>query len=110
LIFLKDNAFIELYGFLPLDFKKFIGLKKEFTDEELCKLLPKIYYNYIDFYSQKSVNIFTLYRPYNYIINFKKKTLLYKRLYLILKEKFLIIEKYINKHLKKGFICVFNRL
>ena len=30
--------------------------------------------------------------------------LLYKRLYLISKDKFLVIKKYINEHLNKGFI------
>ena len=30
--------------------------------------------------------------------------LLYKRLYLISKDKLLVIKKYINKHLNKGFI------
>ena len=45
---LEDNAPIELYGLLPLDFKKFINLKKGLTDEELRKLLPKRYYNFID--------------------------------------------------------------
>ena len=29
---------------------------------------------------------------------------LYKRSYLMLKDKFLVIKKYINKHFKKGFI------
>ena len=29
----------------------------------------------------------------------------YKRLYLILKDKLLVVKKYINKHLNKGFIC-----
>ena len=42
---------------LFLDFKKFIRPKKEFIDKELRKLLPKIYYNFIDIFSQKSVNI-----------------------------------------------------
>ena len=28
----------------------------------------------------------------------------YKKLYLILKDKLLVIKKYINKHLNKGFI------
>jgi len=31
--------------------------------------------------------------------------LLYKRPYLILKDKLLVIKKYINKYLNKGFIC-----
>jgi len=30
---------------------------------------------------------------------------LYKRPYLILKDKLLVIKKYINKHLNKEFIC-----
>jgi hypothetical protein len=29
---------------------------------------------------------------------------LYKRLYLIFKDKLLVVKKYINKHLNKGFI------
>jgi len=29
----------------------------------------------------------------------------YKKLYLILKDELLVIKKYINKHLNKGFIC-----
>jgi len=29
----------------------------------------------------------------------------YKRPYLILKNELLVIKKYINKHLNKGFIC-----
>jgi len=29
----------------------------------------------------------------------------YKRPYLIFKDKLLVIKKYINKHLNKGFIC-----
>ena len=31
--------------------------------------------------------------------------LFYKRPYLISKDKLLVIKKYINKHLNKGFIC-----
>jgi hypothetical protein len=30
---------------------------------------------------------------------------LYKRFYLMSKDKLLIVKKYINKHLNKGFIC-----
>jgi hypothetical protein len=29
----------------------------------------------------------------------------YKRPYLISKDKLLVVKKYINKHLNKGFIC-----
>ena len=32
--------------------------------------------------------------------------LFYKRPYPISKDKFLVIKKYINKHLNKGFICL----
>ena len=31
--------------------------------------------------------------------------LFYKRLYLIFKDKLLVIKKYINKYFNKGFIC-----
>jgi len=31
--------------------------------------------------------------------------LFYKRLYLMLKDELLVIKKYINEHLNKGFIC-----
>jgi hypothetical protein len=48
--FLKDNSPIELYRLLPLDFKKFIKLKKGLTNKELRKLLPKRYYNFINIY------------------------------------------------------------
>jgi len=41
---------MELYRLLPLDFKKFIKLKKELTNKELRKLLPKKYYNFINIY------------------------------------------------------------
>ena len=44
----EDNAPTELYGLLPLDFKKFIRPKKELIDKELHKLLPKIYYDFTD--------------------------------------------------------------
>ena len=32
--------------------------------------------------------------------------LFYKRPYLISKDKLLVVKKYINKHLNKGFICL----
>jgi len=37
---------MELYGLSPLDFKKFMKLKKGLTNKELCKLLPKRYYDF----------------------------------------------------------------
>ena len=46
----EDNAPIELHRLLPLDFKKFMRPKKEFTDKELRKLLPKTYYDFIDIF------------------------------------------------------------
>ncbi len=39
---------MELYRLLPLDFKKFIKLKKGLTNGELHKLLPKRYYDFTD--------------------------------------------------------------
>jgi hypothetical protein len=45
---LEDNSSAELYGLSLLDFKKFIKLKKGFTNKELRKLLPKRYHNFIN--------------------------------------------------------------
>jgi hypothetical protein len=47
---LKDDSPVELYGFLLLDFKKFIKLKKRFINKELYKLLSKRYYDFINIY------------------------------------------------------------
>ena len=52
---------MELYGLLFLDFKKFIKLKKGFTNKKLRKLLPKKYYNFINIYLQKGTDILPLY-------------------------------------------------
>jgi len=88
-----------------LDFKKFIKLKKGLTNKKLRKLLPKRYYNFINMCLQKGVDILPLYWPNNYTINIKQgKMLPYKRPYLMLKDKLLVIKKYINEHLDKGFI------
>jgi hypothetical protein len=46
--FLENNSPMELYRLSLLDFKKFIKLKKGFINKELCKLLPKKYYNFIN--------------------------------------------------------------
>ena len=45
---LEDDSPKELYRLLPLDFKKFIKLKKGLTNKELRKLLPIRYYNFIN--------------------------------------------------------------
>jgi hypothetical protein len=47
---LKNNSLIKLYGLLPLDFKKFIKLKKGLINKEFRKLLPKRYYDFINIY------------------------------------------------------------
>jgi hypothetical protein len=58
---LEDNSPAKFYKLLPLDFKKFIKLKKGLTNKELRKLLPKRYYNFINIYLQKGVDILPLY-------------------------------------------------
>jgi len=55
--FLGDNAPVELYRLLLLDFKKFIRPKTELIKEELYKLLCKVYYNFINIFLKKGVNI-----------------------------------------------------
>ena len=54
---IEDNSSAKLYGLLPLDFKKFIKLKKGFNNKGLYKLLLKIYYNFINICLQKGVDI-----------------------------------------------------
>jgi hypothetical protein len=48
--FLEDDSPIKLYGLSLLNFKKFIKLKKGLTNKELCKLLLKKYYDFINMY------------------------------------------------------------
>ena len=45
---LEDDTPVELNKLSTSDFKKFIKLKKGLTNEELRKLLPKRYYNFVD--------------------------------------------------------------
>jgi hypothetical protein len=68
---LKNNSPIKLYRLSLLDFKKFIKLKKGFTNKELCKLFPKKYYNFINMCSQKGIDILPLYQPDDHAINIK---------------------------------------
>ena len=46
--FLEDDSPAELYGLSPSDFEKFMKLKKGLINKELCKLLPKRYYDFIN--------------------------------------------------------------
>jgi len=48
---------MELYRLSPLDFKKFIKLKKGLTNKELRKLLPKRYHDFTNMCLQKSADI-----------------------------------------------------
>jgi hypothetical protein len=69
--FLEDDSPVELYGLSLSDFKKFMKFKKGLINKELRKLLPKRYYDFINIYSQKGVNILPLYQPDDYAINIK---------------------------------------
>jgi hypothetical protein len=48
--FLEDDSPVKLYRFSLLDLEKFIKFKERFTNKELCKLLPKKYYDFINIY------------------------------------------------------------
>jgi len=56
-----DNTPTELHRLLPSDFKKFIRPKKELTKEELHKLLLKAYYDFINVFSKKGIDMLPLY-------------------------------------------------
>ena len=58
---LEDNAPTELYRLSPLDFEKFMRPKKELTNKELYKLLPKTYHNFINVFLQKNTDTLPLY-------------------------------------------------
>jgi len=47
---LENDTPAELNKLSPLDFEKFIRPKKELTNKKLRKLLPKAYYNLIEFF------------------------------------------------------------
>ena len=68
---LENDSPVKLYRLLLLDFKKFIKLKKGLTNKKLRKLLPKRYYDFINIYLQKGVDILPLYQPNDYAINIK---------------------------------------
>ncbi len=79
--------------------------KTELIKEELYKLLYKAYYDFIDVFLKKGVDILPLYQPNDHAINLKEgKTPPYRRPYLMSKDKLLVVKKYINKYLDKGFI------
>ena len=96
---------MEFYRLLPLDFKKFIRPKTKLIKEELYKLLYKEYYNFINVFLKKGIDMLPLYWLNDHAINLEKgKTPPYRRPYPMSKDKLLVIKKYINKHLNKGFI------
>jgi len=101
----EDDAPTELYGLSPLDFEKFMKLKKGLTNEELRKLLPKRYYDFTDMCSQKGADTLPPHRPDDHAINIEQgKMPPYKRPYPMSKDELLVVKKYIDEHLDKGFI------
>ena len=61
--------------------------KIELIKEELYKLLYKVYYDFINVFLKKGVDMLPLYWPNDHAISLKKgKILPYKRPYLILKD------------------------
>ena len=79
--------------------------KIELTKEELYKLFYKVYYDFIDVFSKKGADMLPLYWPNDHAINLEEgKILFYRRPYLMSKDKFLVVKKYIDEYLNKGFI------
>ena len=68
------------------------------------------YYNYANVFNKSQTNILFSYRFYNHKLKFAEganKNILFKnRIYLILNHTFEQIKKYLNEHLKKGFIIL----
>jgi hypothetical protein len=80
-------------------------LKKGLTNEELRKLLPTRYHDFIDICSQKGADTLPPHRPDDHAINIEQgKMPPYKRPYPMSKDELLVVKKYIDEHLDKGFI------
>ena len=64
------------------------------------------YHNYANVFDKSQANILSLYRFYNYKLEFaegaNKNTLFKSRIYSILDYKLERIKKYLNEHLKKN--------
>ena len=68
------------------------------------------YYNYVNVFDRSQANILSLYRFYDYRLEFAKgadkNTLFKNRIYSISDYKLEQIKKYLNEHLKKKFIIL----
>ena len=68
------------------------------------------YYNYANVFNRSQADILSLYRFYDYKLEFAEradKNILFKnRIYLISDHKFEQVKKYLNEHLKKRFIIL----
>ena len=66
------------------------------------------YYNYANVFDRSQTNILPSHRFYNHKLKFveeiNKNALFKSRIYSISKHKFEQVKKYLNEHLKKGFI------
>ena len=82
-----------------------------FTSQKMLNKLFINYHNYANVFNRSQANILSLYRFYDYKLEFakgiNKNTLLKSRIYSISNYKLEQIKKYLNEHLKKRFI-IFN--
>ena len=81
---------------------------KILTSQEVLSKFPIDYYNYANVFDKSQTNILSLYHFYDHKLEFvegaDKNALFKSRIYSILRHKFEQVKKYLNEHLKKGFI------
>ena len=85
--------------------KKVLELKQYINPQPL---IPKEYYNIINKFKKWFIDQLPPYQDkYNFKIKLKPSiTPKFGLLYSISREELLVIQKYLNKYFKKGFICL----
>ena len=90
---------------LLIDYKEVVLNKDQETMDLIYIKLPVVYQEYIDVFSKNKSDQLAPYRVYNYKITLEKDMLLgYSPLYNQTVRELYITKKYLEEHLRKGFI------
>ena len=84
------------------------SVSKQLTPEEIKQRLPTVYHDYLNVFNRSKADKLPPYRLYNhrleFIDNADKSGLLKSRIYSMSGHKLKQIKKYLDEHLRKGFI------
>ena len=93
----------QLFALSLRDIDKALKVRKQIDP---AIILLKEYYNFLDIFSRKDLDILALYYLYNYNISLlpgcQPPALLLRN---ISRDKLLVIKKYLKEYLSKGWIC-----